>query len=160
MAVFDASDIVEVAIRIEENGAAFYRKAAGIVRNSEVKALFLHLAKEEGDHRETFMNLRTAMAPPFSQAEGYDEQYAAYLHSYVDHILVFNDEALSQEIAKVCDETSAFNFAIQREFESILYYQEIRGLLRPDQREAIEKIIAEERKHFMVLTEMKHRLKH
>jgi rubrerythrin len=157
MAVFDASDIVEVAIRIEENGAEFYRTAAGIVKNNEVKALFSCLAEEEGKHRQIFIEIRTAMTPSIPQ-EGYDEQYAAYLRSYVDHILVFKEEALAKELKKVHDETSAFDFAIQREFESILYYHEIRGLLRPDQWEAIGKIIAEERKHFTVLSELKRRL--
>jgi rubrerythrin len=157
MAVFDASDIVEVAIRIEENGAKFYGTAAGIVNNKEIKVLFMNLAEEEGKHRQTFLAIRNAMAPALPQ-EGYDGEYAAYLHSYVDHILVFKEEALAKEVMKVHDEGSALDFAIQREFESILYYHEIRALLRPDQWGTIEKIIAEERRHFTILSEMKQKL--
>ena len=44
MAVFDASDIVEVAVRIEENGANFYRYAVQLAAKEEIKALFQRLA--------------------------------------------------------------------------------------------------------------------
>ena len=42
MKVFEASDIVEVAIRIEENGINFYRFAEQIAKQEEAKKLFAH----------------------------------------------------------------------------------------------------------------------
>ena len=56
------------------------------------------------------------------------------------------------------DEASAIDFAIRRELDSLLYYREIRELLPADRKEAIERIILEEKKHFMKLSEMKKRL--
>jgi rubrerythrin len=157
MSVFDASDIVEVAIRIEENGANFYRYAVQIAGREEAKALFSRLAEEEVKHQQTFTEIRAGMDPSILP-EGYDGEYAAYLHNYVDNNLVFKTESLAGELAKVRDEVSALDFAIRRELDSILYYREIMELLPAARREWIERIIAEEKRHFMILSEMKTRL--
>jgi rubrerythrin len=157
MAVFEAGDIVEAAIRIEENGANFYRFAMQIAGREETKALFRQLADEEVKHQKTFSELLAGMdrtLPP----EGYDGEYAAYLHGYVDNRLVFKADLLATELAAIKDEASAIEFAIRRELDSLLYYREIRELLPADRREAIERIILEERKHFVKLSEMKKRL--
>jgi len=157
MAVFDASDIVEVAVRIEENGANFYRYAVQLTAKEEVKTLFQLLAAKELKHHETFAKILAGMdrnAVP----EGYDGEYAAYLHSYVDNRLVFTVETFAAELAKLLDEASALDFAIQRELDSIYYYREMRELLPADQRNTIEKIINEEKEHFMSLSKMKKRL--
>lgn len=157
MAVFDANDIVEVAVRIEENGANFYRYAVQLAATEEVKALFLLLADQEVKHQQTFAKILAGMdrnAPP----EGYDGEYAAYLHGYVDNRLVFTAEAFAAELAKLRNEVSALDFAIQRELDSIHYYREMRELLPTDRREAIDRIIGEEKEHFLKLSNLKKRL--
>lgn len=157
MAAFDTSDIVEVAIRIEENGMKFYRHAAGIAGRQEVKALFSRLAEDEAAHRQTFVGILAGLDPSIPQ-EGYDTEYAAYLHSYVDNILVFKADALTTELAKIRDESAALDFAIGREFDSIHYYRDILEILPTNRRAAIEQIIVEEKRHFSILSEEKQRL--
>jgi rubrerythrin len=157
MAVFDANDIVEVAVRIEENGANFYRYAVQLAASEEVKTLFQILAAQEIIHQQIFAKILAGMdrnAPP----EGYDGEYASYLHNYVDNRLVFTAEAFAAELAKLRDEASALDFAIQRELDSIHYYREMRELLPEDRRDAIGKIINEEKEHFTRLSAMKKRL--
>jgi rubrerythrin len=157
MAVFEAGDIIEVAVRIEENGANFYRYAEQLTGREEVKALFRHLADEELKHQKTFTEILAGMErnlPP----EAYDGEYAAYLHNYVDNKLVFTAEAFAQEMAKIRDEASALDFAIRRELDSLLYYREIREFLPADRRSAIDRIIAEEKAHFTRLSEMKKKI--
>jgi rubrerythrin len=73
----------------------------------------------------------------------------------VDNNLIFTKEIMDQQLAKVKDTSAALDFAIQRELDSILYYHEIEKLVPAGQHEAIEKIIEEERKHFLSLTAMK-----
>jgi rubrerythrin len=154
MAVFEASDIVEVAVHIEENGANFYRYAVQLAGKEAVKALFQRLADEEVKHRRIFAEILAGMdrnLPP----EGYDGEYAAYLHDYVDNHLVFTTEAFAGELAKIRDEASALDFAIRRELDSIHYYREMRELMPADRSEAIERIIAEEKEHFIRLSAMR-----
>ncbi len=157
MAVFDAGDIVEVAIRIEENGANFYRYAVQLAGKEELKALFQRLADEEVKHRQVFVGMLAGMArnlPP----EGYDGEYAAYLHDYVDNRLVFKAEAFAAELTKLRDEASALDFAVQRELDSVHYYREMRELLPPEECRAIERIIAEEKEHFVRLSALRKRI--
>lgn len=157
MAVFEASDIMEIAVRIEENGANFYRYAVQVAGNEAAKALFEHLAEEEVAHRKLFTEMLAGMEPT-APVEGYDGEYAAYLHDYVDNRLVFTEEGLAGELARIQDEVYALNFAIQRELDSIQYYREIRDLLPADRRESVDRIIQEEKRHVVKLSEMKKRL--
>jgi rubrerythrin len=157
MAVFEASDIVEVAVRIEENGANFYRYAVQLAGKEEVKALFQKLADEELTHQRIFAEILAGMDRNFPP-EGYDGEYAAYLHNYVDNRLVFTTEEFAGQLAKIRDEASALDFAIQRELDAIHYYREMRELLPPDRREAVGRIITEEKGHFVRLSAMKNRL--
>jgi len=154
MGVFAASDIVEVAIRIEENGVTFYKFAEQIAPQQDAKKLFAHLAEEELKHKKIFEGMFAAMEkanPP----ESYEGEYSAYLRSYVDNNIIFTKEALDREFAKITDTAVAFDFAIRRELDSILYYHEIKKLVPTAQHNAIERIIDEERKHYLILSEMK-----
>jgi rubrerythrin len=154
MGVFAASDIVEVAIRIEENGSDFYKYAERISRKKEAKKLFAQLAQAEVAHKKIFEKIFAKMEKN-SPFENYEGEYSAYLRSYVDNNIVFTKEAMDKEFAKVKNTIAALDFAIQRELDSILYYHEIKKLVPATQHKTLEQIIEEERKHFLSLTEMK-----
>jgi len=156
MRVFEASDIVEIAVRIEENGANFYRFAEQIAKQEEAKKLFAHLAVEEGRHKKIFEGLFAQMEkanPP----EGYEGEYSSYLRDYVDNNIIFTKEVMDKELAKIKDTVSALDFAIKRELDSILYYHEIKRFVSAAQHTTLDQIIAEERKHFTTLSEVKKR---
>jgi rubrerythrin len=157
MQVFQASDIVEIAVRIEENGVNFYRFAEQLAKQEEAKKLFSSLAEAEVAHKRTFEGIFAKM-DKLTQPESYQGEYAAYLRAYVDNNIIFTKEIMDKELAKVKDTIGAIDFAIKRELDSILYYHEIKRLVPESQHVSIEKIIEEERKHFSVLTDMKKRL--
>jgi len=157
MSAFQASDIVEFAVRIEENGENFYRFAVQLTKDEGTKKLFGQLADAEVAHKKTFEKIFAAMdktAPP----EGYEGEYAAYLHNYVDNAIIFKKEVLDQELAKVKDTKSALDFALQRELDSILYYHEIKRLVPANEQATVDKIIDEERKHVEIIATMKKKL--
>jgi rubrerythrin len=154
MSVFAASDIVEVAIRIEENGVNFYKFAEQIAKKEDEKNLFAGLAQAEVAHKKTFEKIFAGMeknTPP----ESYEGEFSAYLRSYVDNNIIFTKEIMDKQLSNIKSTADALDFAIQRELDSILYYHEIKKLVPAGQHEAIEKIIDEERKHFLSLTAMK-----
>lgn len=154
MGVFDASDIFEIAIRIEENGSNFYRYATQVAKDEEAKQTFEWLADEEDKHKASFKDMLLRIethVPP----EGYPGEYAAYLHEYADNNLIFKKDVMDAEMKKVTDTLSAIDFAIRRELDSILYYQEIKGFINKAQHESIDKIIDEERRHFGILSKLK-----
>jgi rubrerythrin len=156
MGVFEASDIVEVAIRIEENGINFYKFAEQIAKQEEAKKLFAHLAQAEVAHKKTFEGIFAKMEK-YNPPESYAGEYSAYLRAYVDNNIIFTKEAMDKELSKVTDTFAAFDFAIKRELDSILYYHEIKKLVPATQHATLDQIIDEERKHFALLTEMKKR---
>ncbi len=156
MQVFAASDIMEVAIRIEENGITFYKFAEQLAKQEEAKKLFAYLADAEAAHKRTFEKFFAAIEK-YTPPEQYAGEYSAYLRNYVDNNLIFTKDVMDKQLANVKDTVAAFDFAMQRELDSILYYHEIKNLVPAAQHEAIEKIIDEERKHYALLCDMKKR---
>lgn len=154
MSVFAASDIVEVAIRIEENGVNFYKFAEQIAQKEDEKKLFAQLAQAEIAHKKTFEKLFAGMEKS-NLTESYEGEFGAYLRSYVDNNLIFTKEIMDKQLSNIKDTAAALDFAIQRELDSILYYHEIKKLVPAAQHDTLEQIIEEERKHFSSLTAMK-----
>ena len=154
MQVFTANDIVEVAVRIEENGISFYNFAEKIAKTDDAKKLFAQLAAAEAAHKRTFEKL-LADIESYAPAERYTGEYSDYLRNYVDNNLIFTKDVMDKQLAKITDTVGAFEFAMQRELDSILYYHEVKNLVPAAQHETLEKIINEERKHYAMLLEMK-----
>ncbi|MBU1078591.1 MAG: ferritin family protein [Spirochaetes bacterium] len=156
MNVFNVSEIFQFAIRIEENGEKFYREMAAKFGQEMIKDLFLLLADEELLHKETFTDL-LSKGEDYKPHESYPGEYFAYLKAYAD-ILIFNKEQLAKEMEDISTVMDALNFAIKREWESISYYNEIKGAVPEGQHSKIEMIVQEERKHFVKLVAEKNRL--
>lgn len=154
MQVFTANDIVEVAVRIEENGITFYNFAEKMAQASDVKKLFADLASAEAEHKRIFEKLLSQIET-YTPPERYAGEYAEYLRNYVDNNIIFTKEVMDKQLSAVTDTPSALDFAMQRELDSILYYHEIKNLVPQAQHETIEKIIEEERKHYAMLLDAK-----
>ncbi len=150
MSVFEPSEVFQFAIRIEEGGEKFYREMANKLENTEVKSLFSALADEEVKHKQTYEGM-VAKIEEYEPFESYPGEYFSYLRSYADNI-IFTPQRMEEEMKKIKDVTSALKFAIDRELDSILYYQEVKNLVPKNQRGEIDRIIEEERRHFVKLT--------
>lgn len=151
MSILNAHDVVRFAVRIEEDGEAFYREAARITDNQSAKELFLRLADEEVGHKRIFEGMGEALGD-YAPAETYQGEYMAYLKDYIDGKVVFR-QGMKNAVAPMKDVLSAFDFAIQRELDSVLYYQEIRAFVPERHYATVDNIIAEERHHFATLAE-------
>lgn len=150
MSVFEPSEVFQFAIRIEEGGEKFYREMAKRIENAETKSLFSALADEEVKHRKTYEGM-VSKIEEYEPFESYPGEYFSYLRAYADNI-IFTPKKLEEEMSKIKDAPAALKFAIDRELDSILYYQEVKNLVPQSQRGLIDKIIEEERRHFIKLT--------
>lgn len=157
MSIFNAKEIFEFAIKIEENGEKFYKKMADKFDDEEVKKLFINLASAELEHKKIFQNM-TSVLGDFKPPEEYKEDFYSYMDAYTSN-LIFSFDDFEKEISKIEDLESAFSYAIDIEMNSILYYQEIKNLVTQDQHGIIDKITDEERKHFVTLSERRKQLK-
>ena len=153
MGIFKASEVYQLAIRIEENGEKFYRKMAEKLENANMKKVFTYLADEEVKHKKTFEDM-VSKVEKYEPPESYPGEYFAYLRAYADNI-TFSQRKMDREMPKIKDAITAIDFAIQRELDSILYYLEMKNLVPESERNLIDGIIEEERRHFVKLSGLK-----
>lgn len=151
--IFDPSEVVQIAVRIEENGERFYRKMAAKFDDPEVKELFLFLADEEIGHKDFYNNLFKQIKT-FDPPTEYAVEYYEFIQSYADEVM-FNKEEFDNNISKIDNVISALNFAIDSELKAILYFSEMKMMVLKEKREFLENIIEEERSHFVKLSNMK-----
>ena len=151
--LFTASDVLQFAVRMEEDGGRFYREAADRSEKAEVKKLFNSLASDEANHKKIFEEF-LLKEDLFEPREDYPGEYLSYLHDYIDGkiFVALDDKSALTESGNVA---KALEFAIRREMESIHYYQELKAFVSIEGQESLDKIIDEERRHFMQLSEAK-----
>ncbi len=150
---FNAAEILDIAIRIEQNGAAFYRKAAASRRPGENTALLLELAAMEDEHQRIFAKLRDALpqttVPDFLPQ---DDEAGLYLDAMADYhggegSIPATDRLTGHETL-----ADVISIAIDLELKSILYYDGLRQLVPAELgRDRVDAVIAEERRHVAVL---------
>jgi rubrerythrin len=154
--LFTASDVLQFAVRMEEDGGRFYREAADRSEKAEVKKLFNSLASDEANHKKIFEEF-LLKEDLFEPREDYPGEYLSYLHDYIDGkiFVALDDKSARSESGNVA---KALEFAIRREMESIHYYNELKAFVSIEGQESLDKIIDEERRHFMQLSEAKKNL--
>ena len=151
--LFNPAEVFQIAVRIEVNGEKFYREMAKKLDDPEVVSLFSYLADEEIGHRE-FYEALLSQIESVEPEEDYPGEYFDYLYSYADGI-IFSQETFEKRLREITDEAGALAFAIGVEWDSIHYYQELKGLVPESQRQRLNDLIAEERRHFVTLTRLK-----
>jgi rubrerythrin len=156
MDTFKASEILRVAMKIEENGERLYRHGTTLTDDAETKEFFSFLAEEETKHKKVFESM-LSKAEHYQAPETYPGEHLVYLRAYADNI-IFSPDKVEKELGGLTDVDSVLEFGIQREIESILYYLETRNLVPESQREQIDGIIDEERRHYLKLVDVRKNL--
>lgn len=146
--MYSIVEIFQFAINIEENGKKFYTKCVEKFKDDEIKQLFMFLAEEEERHKNFFQDALSKIKEKNLDANLTDE-YFQYIKYFVDTI-VFNKE-IEEKVNMIDKLLDALEFAKIREMESIHYYLELRLLVDQKDIKYIDKIIEEEREHFLKL---------
>ncbi|MDH5717509.1 MAG: ferritin family protein [Spirochaetia bacterium] len=154
MSKYRADEIFQFAIKIEENGKKFYSEMSEKFKNNDkVHELFTDLSKQEVEHKKLFESMLSKFQN-YSPEESFPEEYFTYLRSYADST-IFSDEVLKKEKENISDLASALNFAMRRELESINYYNELKNMVPDEDKDKIEQVIQEEKRHFLYLNKIK-----
>ncbi len=147
---FNAAEVFDMAVKIEENGAAFYRRAAELQPKEEDKKFLKTLAGMEDRHKETFEEMKNLLSEGEKGETVFDpgEEQILYLNAMADaHGGEGNPEVAAGLTGK---ETMAqiIKTAIGLEKESILFYIGLKDLVPAKLgREKIDEIIKEETLH-------------
>jgi rubrerythrin len=151
---FSGRELIEIAIGIEKNGAIFYDSLASSSKNPAVLDTYKYLADQEREHTAVFQKMLGSVSESKPQ-EAYTEQYNLYLKALIDS-LVFTDDKVTRQMArKVSGDAEAIQIAMGAEKDSILFYVEVRDLVRRSDRKVVGKIIEEEKSHLRKLTQIK-----
>ena len=155
--VFSGSELLEVAVGIEKNGAAFYQALAEKIQDESMQAMYRHLRAEEVKHQKTFLGMLDEVGH-YQPPQDYTEAYVVYLKSLVDSA-VFTDVDQAHQIAlKASSQAEAINIGIQAEKDSKLFYTEMQNLVKPADRQIMTNIIAQERDHLNQLSQLKKKM--
>jgi rubrerythrin len=154
---FSSKEILEMAVRIEENGLGYYKAASASAENKEIKSLFDYLIIEEVKHVELFEALKDAIneAVPTDYNDPFLEEESKYLNALADSSIFMKGDEGAKKAKEITNDDDALDFAIQIEKDSILFYLELINMVRDEDRQVVKDILSEERKHIAKLTEMK-----
>jgi rubrerythrin len=143
---YSGQEIIEIAVRIEENGNEFYTTAAAMVADSDdIKGLFFDLAEKEILHISIFQKL----AEKFD-AESFDfsSQDAS---DYINHLAeshIFGKPDSGKNLALTLKTPKeGLEAAFKFENDSVAFYTELLKYTRSDSKKLVLQIIEEEKEH-------------
>ncbi len=147
MAVFTAAEAINMALRIEQNGEIFYKGIAQKTQDPEVRAVLEDLAVQEQRHYNAFMKLSSYVMEPPSHSPQEWEEYVQYLQVAVDNAIFAGPDKALALAESVTDVRQALQMALGFEKDTLLFYYDLRELMRESDRLLIGEIIREEKAH-------------
>lgn len=153
---FTGKEVLDMAVRIEENGMRFYADASKAAKSKQLKDLFHALSEEEGTHIKMFLELKKVLVgdDPSTGFAPYLEDAQQYLKSMADTEVFTNPEAGKEAARSLKDEQEAISMAIGMEKDSLLFYYELERMIREKDRKVIESLIEQEKEHVRKLTNL------
>jgi rubrerythrin len=151
---FNADEVFQVAIKIEENGAEFYRKAAELQSDAGNVKFLENLAVMEDGHKATFERMKKELQEAEKKQTVFDpdNELTDYLMSMADYHGGEGSPEAVKALSKSDSIEDIINTAIGLEKDSILFYVGILYLV-PEKmgQDKINEIIKEEQKHVVQL---------
>jgi len=150
---FQAAEIAEAAVNIEQQGQAFYKQAADAAGNPDVKDFFTFFATEEAKHEAIFTAFKERMGSIELPAWSTSDEYGAYLKALIDSHSIFSPH-LKERLVNSRDENEAIRLAMGFEKDTILFFMEMKELVPDSEKGFVQQCIDEERSHLRKLSGM------
>ena len=149
--MFTIGDIRNIAIQIERNGEATYRRAAEQASDPELAEAFNRMADDEMRHAQWFETIQTDRELTAEQSE-LEAVGKSILREMVKDKTFSLDE---KNLAKVDNLTDLISESHGFEEDTILFYEMLSGFIDdPYTQEQLSRIITEEKKHSEELKEL------
>jgi len=153
MALLTGDEIIEIAMRLEESGEAFYNTAADKATDGDIKALFEELATQEQYHRQAFQQMGRDVVEVALSPDQWEE-FQAYTGALLQNFFFADSENALNIAAEAEDERAALQAALGFEKETLLFFHELYDAVRGPGRQTVERIIQEEKQHVQRLSGM------
>jgi len=152
---FNADEVFQIAIDIEENGKRFYEKAMDIVDNPDVKAVLGSLAKEEAEHLKRFTELKAQLPKTATEETVWDPEHEMnqYLQMMADVHVFRSDLDVEKKLSQAQNPEDILKLGIQFEKDSIVFFVTMQDSTEEKKgREIIGQLIDEEKEHLKKLS--------
>jgi rubrerythrin len=153
-----ADDVFAMAVRIEENGHAFYSGAAEIAQDPTTKKLFEGLAEMESHHVVFFKSLRSRL----ESAQSYVWDPEGLAETYLQHTAethVFTPGTETDRLKDVKTPIDALDMALKFEKDSVSFFVGMKEIL-PDAtgKNDVDALVRAEMEHISMLSHVKRQL--
>lgn len=146
-------DIINTAIRMEQEGYEFYRKAENRTGSKMGKAMFDQLAFDEVKHKRMLERMRDKVAV---DAKDLDVPLAK---DRLKSVFADAKANFNETVSPTADDIDALAFAMTKERESHdMYKSAAASATDPATRAAFERMAIEEDHHYEILSETKYYL--
>jgi rubrerythrin len=143
---YSGQEIVDIAVRIEENGNEFYTASAEMIPESnDIKGLFLDLAEKEILHISIFQKLASKF-----NAESFDfeaEDASAYINHLAESHIFGKPDSGKKLASTIKSPKEGLEIAYKFENDSVAFYTELLKYTRSDAKRLVQQIIDEEMDH-------------
>jgi len=149
--LFTPGELFDIAIQIERNGAAFYRKAAAGFTDDAIRAELESLADMEDDHEATFAALKERLTDASDDWFDPDSDAAQYLESFTSG-RIFDVSNAGADVGPHPTLEAVLRQAIERERDSVMFYLGMKGFVPASEgTDKIDSIIRQEMGHITIL---------
>jgi len=151
---FNAAEVFDIAVKVEENGKRFYEEAVKVIDDPEIRDLFKDLAQQEVEHRQKFLSIKKELPPQASQSTVFDpnNEMSAYVQVTADnHVFIKGD--FEAKLAEVKDARSALRMAMEFEKDSVIFFLTIQDATDGQKgKQFIGELVKEEQEHLRRLS--------
>jgi rubrerythrin len=158
---FNAAEVFQVAVQIEENGRRFYQEGLKHIDDPEVKRLFEELAREEVEHKKKFESILAELPKEATSPNVFDpeNQKSQYIQMMADQHVFVKAEGMDRHLADVRDMKDALKLAIEFEKDSVIFFLSMQDATEGTRgKELINLLIREEQEHLRRLSAELHRV--
>jgi rubrerythrin len=140
-------------VRLEERGEEFYTTAAEKASAADVQTLFEELAVQEQYHRRAFQQMGRGVVELALSPEQWGE-FQAYTGALLRQSFFDKPKgALSQTVGDMSKQ-EALQAALGFEKETLLFFHELRNVVKGPAQQTVDRIVEEERQHIQRLSGM------
>ena len=153
MALLTGDEIIEIAVRLEERGEAFYRAVAEKATAADVVELFQEMAVQERYHRRAFQQMGHDVVQLALSDEQWD-QFQAYTGALLQQSFFDRPDGALSQAAEAEGERQAVQAALGFEEETLAFFRQLRNVVRGVEQQVVDRIIREEEQHMRRLSGM------
>jgi len=153
---FNVFEILQIAEKIDHNGAKFYLKTADLFDDPELRNIYYILANWRARHEKILAQRRKRFSEKTGEFGTFDpDNYVLSNPHVMADLTVFAHKLNSSgRLTGAESREQIFKDAIRRAKEAIIFYTGLKDFARdPASEDTIDKIIKEENRHIRLLTE-------